>query len=204
MIEMYRLMIVDDVENILNALKRSLKRDTDWEIETFSSGAEALLRAQEVDFDVFISDYRMPEMNGVEFLVQAKVLQPEGMRLIICGYSDLDSLLGGINEAEIYRFVSKPWQDYDLLSTIEQALQHRAAIVENKRLADQIRLQQIKLDEQSKILAELEAESPGLTQVNWTDDGAIILNEDDVKIQWLSLMNYRINSPLSLCIMALR
>ncbi|MCF6281661.1 MAG: response regulator [Candidatus Polarisedimenticolaceae bacterium] len=177
---MYRLMIVDDEVHILSALKRSLKRDTDWEIEVFSSGAEALKRAHETDFDLFISDYRMPEMNGVEFLIQAKAIQPEAIRLILSGYSDLDSLLRGINEAEIYRFINKPWQDYDLRATIKQALQHRAVIIENQRLADQVRAQLQQLDEQSKILAELEAETPGITHVDWTEDGAILLNEDDV------------------------
>jgi two-component system probable response regulator PhcQ len=177
---MYRLMIVDDEKHILSALKRSLKRDSDWDIEVFSSGEEALRRAQVADFDLFISDYRMPEMNGVEFLIQAKALQPEAMRLILSGHSDLDGLLRGINEAEIYRFISKPWQDYELRCTIEQALKHRAILVENRCLADQVRSQQSQLDEQSRILAELEAESPGLTQVNWSEDGAIILNEDDV------------------------
>ncbi len=177
---MCRLMIVDDEEHILSALKRSLKRGTNWEIELFSSGQEALKRAHEVDFDLFLSDYRMPEINGVEFLAQVKIIQPEAMRLILSGYSDFEGLLGGINKAEIFRFINKPWQDDDLRSTIEQALQHRAVMVENRRLADQVRSQQWQLDEQSKILAELEAESPGITHINWTDDGAIILNEDDV------------------------
>jgi len=177
---MYRLMIVDDEEHILSALKRSLRRGTGWEVEVFSNGKDALKRVQEADFDLFLSDYRMPEMNGVEFLVQAKVLQPEAMRLILSGYSDLEGLLGGINKAEIFRFINKPWQDYDLRCIIEQALEHRAIVVENRRLADQVRAQQKQLDEQSRVLAELEAESPGITHVDWTDDGAIMLNEDDV------------------------
>lgn len=177
---MCRLMIVDDEEHILSALKRSLRRDAGWEIEVFSSSKVALKRAGEADFDLFLSDYRMPEMNGVEFLAQVKIIQPEAMRLILSGYSDLEGLLGGINKAEIFRFINKPWQDDDLFCTIEQALQHRAVVVENRRLADQVRSQQRQLDEQSRILAELEAESPGITHVNWTDDGAITLNENDV------------------------
>jgi len=177
---MYRLMIVDDEAHILSALRRSMSRGTGWEIETFSSGKEALKRAQQAEFDLFLSDYRMPEMNGVEFLVQAKALQPEAMRLILSGYTDLDSLLGAINEAEIYRFISKPWQDYDLRSIIEQALRHRDILVENRRLADQVRAQQKQLDEQARILEELEAETPGITKVNWAEDGSIMLNEDDI------------------------
>ncbi|HEC17547.1 MAG TPA: response regulator [Sedimenticola sp.] len=177
---MSRLMIVDDEEHILKALRRSLGRGTGWEVEVFQGGREALERAREEAFDLFISDYRMPGMNGVEFLVAAKELQPEAMRVILSGYSDLDGLLGAINEAEIYRFISKPWQDYELRSTVEQALKLRAALVENRRLADQVRAQQEQLDEQARVLAELEAESPGITHVDWTEDGAIILDENDV------------------------
>jgi len=173
---MYRIMIVDDEQYILNALKRSL-RSTNWEIETYSSCAEALRRAQVATFELFLSDYRMPEMNGVEFLFEIKQIQPESMRLILSGYTDLEALLGAINEAEIYRFITKPWEDYQLNSTIEQALHFRELCVENRRLADQVREQKNKLSEQEMILQKLEQDNPGITQVDWADDGSIIVSE---------------------------
>ncbi|MDH3689303.1 MAG: response regulator, partial [Gammaproteobacteria bacterium] len=93
---------------------------------------------------------------------------------------DLEALLAAINQAEIYRFISKPWKDYELKATLSQALVHRAVLLENKRLADQVRAQQTQLVEQHKILEKLETESPGITRVRWAEDGSIILGEDDI------------------------
>ncbi|MFT5451217.1 MAG: two-component system probable response regulator PhcQ [Enterobacterales bacterium] len=176
---MNRIMLVDDEKNILSSLRRAL-RNEHWEIECFTSATEALKRAEVSNFELFISDFRMPEMNGVEFLTAVKQLQPQSMRLILSGYTDLEALLGAINDAEIYRFLSKPWQDYELISTVEQALHFRKLAIENQRLADQVRRQESKLCQQEMVLQKLEKESPGITKVNWTEDGSIILNEDDI------------------------
>ena len=175
---MYRILLVDDEENIVNALKRCLRRVTEWEVETFTSCADALRRARTSSFDLFISDFRIPEMNGVEFLSQAKELQPNAVRIILSGYTDLEALLGAINEAEIFRFINKPWNDHELILTIEQALKYKDMLAENLYLANQVREQSEQLSKTDKILAKLEKESPGITQVNWSDDGSIILDED--------------------------
>jgi len=172
-------LLVDDEENVLKALRRTLASEL-YEIEIFTKGVDALKQAEHNAFDLVISDYRMPEMNGVEFLIQFKELQPDTMRLILSGYSDLEALLGAINQAEIFRFISKPWEDYELKTAISQALDHRAILLENQRLADQVRAQQTQLAEQQKILKKLEAESPGITQVRWAADGSIILDDTDL------------------------
>ena len=83
---MYRILLVDDEQNVLNALKRELKEV--YEIETFTNPAEALRRCGEVNFDLVISDYQMPEMNGIEFLKQFGKLQPDASRLILSGQAD--------------------------------------------------------------------------------------------------------------------
>jgi two-component system probable response regulator PhcQ len=176
---MYKIMLVDDEKNILSSLSRAL-RNEHWKIESFTSAAEALRRAEVSNFELFISDFRMPEMNGVEFLSAVKQIQPQSMRLILSGYTDLDALLGAINDAEIYRFLSKPWQDYELISTVEKALHFRKLTIENQRLADKVRKQESKLSQQEMVLQKLEKENPGITKVNWTEDGSIILNEDDI------------------------
>ncbi|GMR07207.1 MAG: hypothetical protein BMS9Abin26_0209 [Gammaproteobacteria bacterium] len=174
---MYKIMIVDDEENILKALRRVLAREKGWETEYFSSISKALRRANTNNFDLFLSDYRMPEMNGVDFLSQVKELQPEAVRLILSGFTDLEALMGAINEAQIFRFICKPWEDIDLLATMKQALQHRALLVENRRLADQVRAQRKQLDRQQAALEELEAEHPGITRVDRAPDGSILLDE---------------------------
>ena len=172
---MYRIMLIDDEVNILTSIKRLLKRKKDWEVESFTDPHEAIRRAQTTPFEMFLSDYRMPLMNGVELLEELKKHQPEAIRLILSGYTDLEALLGAINEAEIFRFISKPWEDYELISTMELALEHREMLVENRRLADQVRRQQQELDNRKTALDSFHDKHPELFEVNWGEDGSIII-----------------------------
>ena len=174
---MYRILILDDEESIVNALKRCLRKVKDWDVETFTSAHEALKAAEKSSFDLFVSDYRMPEMNGVEFLTEVKKNQPNSARIILSGYTDLEALVGAINEAEIFRFINKPWNDYELILTIEQALKYKDMLTENLYLANQVREQSEQLNRNDVLLSKLETETPGITLVNWTDDGSIILDE---------------------------
>ncbi|MCF6255862.1 MAG: response regulator [Gammaproteobacteria bacterium] len=175
---MYRIMIVDDEKNILHALRRALDRQFDWEIETCHIPCDALKRARATTFDLFLSDYRMPDMDGVQFLCEAKALQPEAMRLILSGHTDLKALTSAINQAEIYRFISKPWEDYDLTTTLIQALIHRDTLTENRHLADQVRAQQQELDKRKLALEQLKNAHPTLFQVDWDADGSVLLDEE--------------------------
>lgn len=176
---MYRILILDDEENVVNALKRSLRKVDDWEVDTFTSGAEALKHAESLSYDLCLSDFRMPEMNGVEFLTEIKKIQPNSARIILSGHTDLKVLVGAINDAEIYRFISKPWNDYELILTIEQALKYKDIMTENILLANQVRQQNEKLNVVEQVFAKLEKESPGITKVNWSDDGSIIIDQGD-------------------------
>lgn len=176
---MYRIMVVDDEPNILKTIARRLSRNAEWEVETYTDPLEALRRAQTTNFELFISDYRMPQMSGVELLKQVKLLQPESMRIILSGHSDMEAVLSAINEAEIYRFIQKPWDNNELEHTISQALAFHQILVENRHLADTVRRQLERLDKQEKILAQLEAEAPGITQVERLADGSINLKLDE-------------------------
>jgi two-component system, probable response regulator PhcQ len=153
---MSRILLVDDEENILHALQRLFKSDG-YEVETYTNATEALKRARAAEFDLVISDYRMPGMDGVFFLTELKHIQPHAMRLLVSGYTDLDALLGAINEAQIFHFIAKPWIDYDLRTTVAHALAHRTMLAENRRLADQVRAQEDKIQRQNRLLQELEA-----------------------------------------------
>ena len=170
---MYSILIVDDEENIVNALKRSLRKVPEWEVETFTSSVEALNYAKSFSFDLFVSDFRMPEMDGVEFLTKIKEIQPDAARIILSGYTDFDGLIGAINQAEIFRFISKPWNDYELILTIDQALKYKNILIENNNLEKELREQKEKLNITNKILAKLEQQTPGITKVNWSTDGSI-------------------------------
>lgn len=135
---MNRILLVDDEPNVLNALRRELRHD--YDVETFSNPSDALLRSNEVAFDLVISDYQMPDMNGIQFLKQFGEIQPDAARLILSGQADMDALITAINETHIYRFIAKPWDTRELQSCIAQALDFRNVILENRRLAHSYRL----------------------------------------------------------------
>ncbi len=175
---MTRLLLLDDEENVVRALRRLLTA-RGYEVEYFTDPNAALARAEVTPFDLVISDYRMPQMDGVQFLTALREKQPDAGRLILSAYTDLTALLGAINEAQIYRFVSKPWNEAELLTVIEQALGHRALLLENERLADKVRQQQGVISAQELELKRLAREHPALMDVKRDASGAIILDEDD-------------------------
>jgi len=185
---MHRIMLVDDERNILSALRRLFVSPSlqdagspKFQVETFTSPQQALLRAEDgVVFDLVISDYRMPEMDGVAFLKALRQIQPHAERLILSGYADLEALVGAINEAQIFRFISKPWHDYELKSAVAQALAHRDLLRDNQQLADHVRLQIGVISKQEMALRRLEEESPGITKVHWGEDGSVIFDETEL------------------------
>jgi serine/threonine-protein kinase len=120
------VLFVDDEERVLNALSH-LFRDT-YDVETANGGAQALERLAARRFHVLVSDQRMPGMIGVELLRQAKGVAPGTVRLLLTGYSDLAAIVGSVNESEVFRFVSKPWQEEDLRATIAEAVDVAIAI----------------------------------------------------------------------------
>jgi serine/threonine protein kinase/response regulator RpfG family c-di-GMP phosphodiesterase len=120
------VLFVDDEERVLNALGH-LFRDT-YDVETANGGAQALERLRVRPFHVLVSDQRMPEMIGVELLRQAKAVAPGTVRLLLTGYSDLAAIVGSVNESEVFRFISKPWQEEELRATIAEAVDVAIAI----------------------------------------------------------------------------
>ncbi len=138
-----RIMVVDDEQGIVNAVRRELSTPPlgrhRYEIETFTNPLEALERARVQEFEAVLSDYRMPEMDGLDFLKALAQIQPDCARIVLSGQTDLDSLIRMINETHIYRFIPKPWSSYFLKSSLAQAIDFRQANVENRRLAKTLR-----------------------------------------------------------------
>ena len=121
--EQARILCVDDEVHILKAMKR-IFMDTDYEIITASSGDEGLsILSQAHTMQVVISDYRMPEMNGVDFLHEVCKRWPDTVRIVLSGYADTASIVSAINEGEIYKFIPKPWNDDELRVTITNAVE---------------------------------------------------------------------------------
>ncbi len=127
------LLFVDDEPSILSSLQR-LFRPKGYKILTAESGDAglAILDAQPVD--LVISDMRMPKMDGAQFLEKVREKTPETMRLLLTGYADVTSTINAINKGEIYRHISKPWDDNDIVLIVKKALEHKALRAENQRL----------------------------------------------------------------------
>lgn len=131
------VLFVDDEKNILSTLRRLCRREA-YTVLTAGSGAEALDLLAERPASVIISDYRMPEMTGVEMLARAKDIIPDSIRIILSGFADTQSVVEAINKGEVYRFLSKPWDDQELLTVIRQSLEHWELKRENAALDEQL------------------------------------------------------------------
>lgn len=117
-----KVLFVDDEENVLRSLKR-LFVDEKIEISTATSGKEGLEILKGGGFSVIISDQRMPEMSGVEFLEKARRISPDSVRMVLTGYADVNAAMDAINKGGAYRYITKPWNDNDLIIAILNAVE---------------------------------------------------------------------------------
>jgi len=132
------LLLVDDEPNIVAALRRLFRRDGHV-ILTASSGPEGLDVLAKNKVDVIISDQRMPGMTGVEFLRAAKAIYPDTIRIVLSGYTELQSVTDAINEGAVYRFITKPWEDDALREHVQNAFEFKELLEENQQLNIKIR-----------------------------------------------------------------
>lgn len=168
-----KILFVDDEENILNSLVRLFRKE-DYEILTATSGAGGLKIAEANNIDLVISDHRMPEMTGVDFLARMKEISPDTMRIMLTGYADLEAAIAAINKGEVYRFISKPWNDEELKLTVRQTLEYRNLVLKNRDLTKTVR-------KQYELLKGLEKEFPGISEIKRDEDGSIIIDEDSLE-----------------------
>ena len=176
---MRHFLVVDDEINVLHALQRTLRQtafDEEFRIEIYTDPKLALARGREAVFDVVISDYRMPEMNGADFLKAFKEIQPDAVRLVLSASTEFSTLMHVINQAEVFRFIAKPWQAVDLQETIRLALERRDQAMEGLRLFNELRSQFGEMTAQQLEAKRLEAEEPGIMNVKWGDDGSVHLD----------------------------
>ncbi|MBZ0157354.1 MAG: response regulator [Alphaproteobacteria bacterium] len=133
MTEEIRILCVDDEPNVLNSLRR-LFLDDDYTILTAASGQEGLGLLEREPVHLVISDYRMPGMNGVEFLKEVCREWPDTVRIVLSGYADTASIVSAINEGQIYKFIPKPWNDDELKVTVSNALERYFLYRKNREL----------------------------------------------------------------------
>ena len=127
------ILFVDDEAPVLRSLKRLL-RPTGHKVHIANSGAEGLEVLREQPIDVVVSDMRMPEMDGAEFLTSVAEQWPATTRMLLTGYADLTSAINAINNGSISRYLTKPWQDADIIMSLEQAIETQRLSREKARL----------------------------------------------------------------------
>lgn len=163
---MHSLLFVDDETDNLDALERVFRKK--YTIFKANSGPQALEILKKENITVIISDQRMPDMTGVEFLEKSQKLAPHAIRILLTGYTDIDSVILAINKGHVYRYVTKPWDTRDLTLTVEQS-------VEKYELESELKITNQKL---SQALDELKV-------------------LDEAKSRFMILINHELKTPLT-------
>jgi DNA-binding NtrC family response regulator len=127
------ILIVDDEQLVLNALQETLEREK-YHVVTCTSPLKALAMLEERSFAVIISDQRMPEMQGLDFLIECRRMHPHASRVLITAVLSLPTIVAAVNRGEIFRFVAKPWLREELLATVRNAIQRHDLIAHNEEL----------------------------------------------------------------------
>jgi two-component system, probable response regulator PhcQ len=167
-----RILIVDDEENVLNALRRSLRKEQ-YELFFASEPAQALEILKTQPVDLVLSDHLMPNMTGLELLKKVRDRYPSCMRLMLTGHADMQTAIDAVNHGEIYRFLTKPWDDNEIKVTLNLAFERLDLELENRRLLAMVRKQQAQLQ-------RIETEYPGIARLNRDSNGAILIDSEDL------------------------
>lgn len=128
-----KILVVDDEKNVLKSLERAFL-DEDYILLYATSGKDALdmLEKEDGGIQVVLSDYRMPRMNGAEFLHEVCARWPQTVRLVLSGYADTPSIISSINDGHIYRFIPKPWNDDELKASVSNAIERYFFVRQNE------------------------------------------------------------------------
>ena len=166
-----RILIVDDEENVCHALRRSLRKEG-YELFFGHEPAEGLALLKTQPCDMVISDHLMPNMTGLEFLKIVRDRHPDMMRLMLTGHADMQTAIDAINQGNIYRFLTKPWDDTELKVTLFLAFEQLDLERENRKLLSMVR-------RQYDVMKSLEHEHPGIAHVVRDAEGFVLLDDED-------------------------
>ncbi|MEK7679747.1 MAG: response regulator, partial [Deltaproteobacteria bacterium] len=125
------VLFVDDEKNILNSLSRLFRKEG-YNILTAESGKDGLILAAKNELSLIVSDHRMPEMEGVEFLSKVRPLAPDAPRFMLTGFADINAVMAAINKGEVSRFITKPWNDEELRLLVRDGVERYGLVKENK------------------------------------------------------------------------
>ena len=163
------ILIVDDEPGVISALNRSLTEES-YKIYTANSGVEGLGILKDNQIKLVISDEKMPEMAGSEFLSAVKKMFPETIRIILTGHASVQAAMNAVNNGEIYRFFSKPWNDIELKLAIRLAIEKYDLEAKNRELLKTVKRQACDLEQIEKLY-------PGITRMEKDPQGTFILHE---------------------------
>lgn len=169
----HSVLIVDDETNILNSLSRLL-RSEDLEVITAEKAHDGLEKLKSAGgVDLVISDNRLPDTSGIEFLVKVRQLFPDTIRILITGFPDLDSAIDAINRGQVYRYIAKPWEAKELKAIVTQALDYYDILRDNRAL--------IKIaKQQAEWLNALKKKYPDIAHVDLDKSSIYIIDEKNV------------------------
>src|SRR5438270_6770117 len=179
--EIERLLVVDDEAPILHALQRTFEA-AGYEVCACADPAEALVKLEEHEYQVISADYMMPGMTGAEFLARARAKQPATIRILITAAHDFSAAVDAINNGEIFRILSKPWNRLELLGTVRQAFDTYALREKNRQLTELVQRQNGELAELNRGLERLVQERT----TNLLDGMVAVLDYRDTETQWHS------------------
>ncbi|MFZ0391084.1 MAG: response regulator [Calditrichia bacterium] len=136
--EIASIVLVDDEEMVLNSLNSFLRLETSYNVKTFTSARDALEYIGNNDIDLVISDYLMPEMDGITFLARVREMHPEVPRIILTGYADKENAIKAINEVGLFQYIEKPWDNDDLLIILRNGLERQELMKKLKEKIEEI------------------------------------------------------------------
>jgi two-component system, sensor histidine kinase and response regulator len=169
----HSILVVDDEVDNVDALERLFRRK--YNVLKATSGKEALQVLSANKVSLIVTDQRMPNMTGVEFLAESMDSHPDSIRILLTGYTDIDSVISAINSGQIYRYVTKPWDPVDLANTVDKALERYelSAELKDKNAALEIALRELRSLDEAKsnfmILINHELKTPHTAMISFLD-----------------------------------
>ena len=182
-----KIVVVDDEKIVTSAFNTLLKVEGFSDAHFFNSPAEALEFLKTNTPDLVISDFLMPEMNGLEFLSEVKKLYPEVSKILLTGYADKENAIRAINEVGLYRYIEKPWNNDDLIINIKNGIERSYLLSQLRQKISELEVAKKELEKYSKNLEQLvEERTSDLKQSNaklegivtYCADGIVILDEN--------------------------
>src|SRR5689334_11465400 len=151
----HTILVVDDEPDVVKSVKDLLRLD--YRVLGATTATEGLRILQKEDVHIVMTDQRMPEMTGVEFLGRAKSDVPDAIRLLFTGYADIKAVIDAINQGNVYRYITKPWDPDELQTVIREACDRYDLVAERKQLVEELREKNDELERKNRELQEGDA-----------------------------------------------